>query len=89
MITTMGSALEGFVKTMLGMAKDMRQKADMLFKDLIEPSELYYKHYSATNGILIEQAAEIWQGLHQSRTQMLFSKENYFNQMQALNELKR
>ena len=56
MITTMGSALEGFVKTMLGMAKDLRQKADMLFKDLIEPSELYYKHYSATNGILIEQA---------------------------------
>ena len=85
----MGSALEGFVKTMLGMAKDMRQKADMLFKDLIEPSELYYKHYSATNGILIEQATEIWQGLHQSRTQMLFSKENYFNQMQTLNELKR
>jgi len=50
----MGSALEGFVKTMLNMAKDVRTKADMLFKDLIEPSDLYIKHYTATNSILIE-----------------------------------
>ena len=67
----------------------MKHKSDVMLKELIEPSDLYLKHYSATNSVLIEQATEIWQGLHQSRTQMLFSKANYFNQMQTLNELKR
>lgn len=81
MATTMGSSIEHFTKTLLNLAKDVRTKADLMFRDLIEPSDLYCKHYTATNSILIEQANEIWQGLHQSRTQMLFSKENHFNQM--------
>ena len=55
-VTTLGVALDNFVKTMQEMAKDVRQKSEMLFKDLIEPSDLYIKHYSATNNILLEQA---------------------------------
>ena len=84
MVTTIGATLDNFVNVMLDMAKDVKSKADSLFRDLIEPSDLYCKHYSATNNILIEQARQIWQGLHNSRTQMLFSKENYFNQMHQL-----
>ena len=56
MMTTLGVSLDNFVKTMLEMAKDVRQKSEMLYKHLIEPSDLYIKHYSATNSILIEQA---------------------------------
>jgi hypothetical protein len=74
---------------MLNMAKEVKTKADLLFRDLIEPSDLYCKHYTATNSILIEQAEEIWMGLHQARTQMIFSKENYFNQMHQLSQLQR
>ena len=54
MITTMGATLDNFVNIMLDMAKDVKSKADSLFRDLIEPSDLYCKHYSATNNILIE-----------------------------------
>ena len=54
MITTMGATLDNFVNVMLDMAKDVKSKADSLFRDLIEPSDLYCKHYSATNNILIE-----------------------------------
>lgn len=71
--------MENFVNVMFGMAKEVRLKADMLFRDLIEPTDLYCKHYTATNNILIENAQEIWINLHQSRTQMMLSKENYFN----------
>ena len=56
MVTTMGATLDNFVNVMLDMAKDVKSKADSLFRDLIEPSDLYCKHYSATNNILIEQA---------------------------------
>ena len=55
-ITTMGTSIDNFISVMLAMAKDVKLKADMLFRDLIEPSDLYCKHYAATNGILIEQA---------------------------------
>ena len=63
MVTTMGITIENFTKALHEMAKGVRSKADLLFKDLIEPSDTYCKHYSATNSILIEQASEIWQGL--------------------------
>lgn len=79
--------MESFVTVMLNMANDVRSKADMLFRDLIEPSDLYCKHYTATNSILIEQAQEIWIGLHQARVQMILSKESYFNTMHQLSQL--
>ena len=60
----MGSSNENFVKVLLELAKDVKTKADNLFRDLVEPSDAYCKHYTAINSILIEQASEIWQGLH-------------------------
>lgn len=80
-INTTGTSIESFIRSMKEMANDVRTKADLLFRELIEPTDLYIKHYSATNSILIEQATEIWQGLHKSRTDMLISKENYFSVM--------
>ena len=89
MVTTLGAAVESYTSVLLDLAKQVKLKADQMFRDLIEPSDLYCKHYTATNSILLEQAQEIWQGLHQSRTQMLFSKENYFTQMIQLSQLQR
>ena len=54
--TTMGTSMDNFTNIMLEMAKEVKSKADLLFRDLIEPSDLYCKHYTATNSILIEQA---------------------------------
>lgn len=54
MITTMGSAIDNFIDVMLEMAKDVKTKADLMFRELIEPSDTYCKHYQATNNVLIE-----------------------------------
>ena len=54
MVTTMGITIENFTKALQELAKGVRTKADLLYKELIEPSEMYGKHYSATNSILIE-----------------------------------
>ena len=54
MITTMGTSIDNFTSVMLQMAKDVKLKADMLFRELIERSDLYCEHYTATNSILIE-----------------------------------
>ena len=56
MVTTLSVAQDSFIKIMVEMSRDVKSKSEMLFKDLIEPSDLYIKHYSATNGILIDQA---------------------------------
>ena len=64
MVTTMGAAVESYTSVLLDMAKQVKLKADLMFRELIEPSDLYCKHYTATNSILLEQAQEIWQGLH-------------------------
>ena len=56
----MGISIDNFLKVTVDLAKDVRSKADLLFRELIEPSDLYSKHYQATNSILIEQASEIW-----------------------------
>ena len=53
-IDTLGTSVENFLKVMLDLAKDVRTKADLLFRDLIEPADLYCKHYTATNSILID-----------------------------------
>ena len=85
----MGASIDNLTNLLLDMAKQVKLKADLMVRDLIEPADLYCKHYTATNSILLEQAQEIWQGLHQSRTQMLFSKENYLTQMIQLQQLQR
>ena len=56
----------------------------MIQRDLVEPLELYYKHYQSTNNELIKQGTQFWNQLHQERTAMLFAKENYYNQMHTL-----
>lgn len=70
------------------MAQEMRKKADLLFRDLIEPIDLYYKHYIQTNNSILQDCQRVWTSLHQERTQMLFAKEEYYNQMHTLKECK-
>ena len=68
------------------MAEDIREKADVLFRDLIEPMDMYYKHYNSTCNVAILECRKIWNVLHQERTQMLFAKEEYYNQMHNLQQ---
>ena len=61
--------------------RQLNEKADLIQRDLIEPLDLYHKHYQSTNTELIKQGTHFWNNLHQDRTQMLFAKENYHNQL--------
>ena len=56
MMTTMGASIDNFTSLLLDMAKQVKLKADLMVRDLIEPADLYCKHYTATNSILLEQA---------------------------------
>ena len=56
MMTTMGASIENFTTLLLDMAKQVKLKADLMVRDLIEPADLYCKHYTATNSILLERA---------------------------------
>ena len=86
-IDTMGTSIESFVEKVSSFAKEMQGKADNIKKDLIEPLNFYSKHYTKENFRMLKQCNEIWTQLHQDRTQMLFAKENYYNQMYQLSQL--
>lgn len=68
-----------------GLVESFHDKSDLMKKDLIEPLELYFQHYNTTNSDLLTQADDIWMKMHLERNGMLFSKENYYNQMYQLN----
>ena len=61
------------------MASDIHKKSKLLSQDLLEPLDLYYKHYYNKNWDILQNCQEIWTALHTERTQMLFSKEDYYN----------
>ena len=84
-IDTLSTSVEKFVEKVDTFANQYQAKADLLFQDLIEPLDMYQKHYKSTNKSVLEQTNQIWMSLHQQRTQMLFTKENYYNQMFQLN----
>ncbi len=65
------------------------QSSETVQKELIEPMELYSKHYSSTNQELNKQATHYWNKLNRQRSDMLQSKEIYFQQMNVLNLIKR
>jgi len=66
------------------MRKSVAQSTDFFLKELIEPLELYQKHYQSTNQELIKQASHYWNKINRERAEMLHSKEVYFAQMNAL-----
>lgn len=59
--------------------RSVQEKSDLVNRDLVEPLDLYHKHYASTNNEIIKQANTFWTTLHTDRTQMLFAKESYHN----------
>jgi hypothetical protein len=73
-------------KSLEELTSNIKEKGELIQRDMIEPLELYYKHYNSTNTELIKQGTQIWNNLHQERTAMLFAKENYYNQMHTMGQ---
>ena len=85
-INTLGTSIDNFTKQVEEMASDIHKKSNLLYQDLIEPLDLYYKHYHSKNRDILQDCQEIWTTLHKERTQMLFAKEDYYNQMHTLHQ---
>ena len=64
--------------------KNVGEKADLVQKELVDPMEMYYKHYFQMNSDFVKQGNYFWNNLHTERTNMLYAKENYFTQMNTL-----
>lgn len=67
--------------------KQLSSKCESLEKDLADPLDLYHKHYKTQNHEALKEGTQFWNAMHQERTQMLFAKENYFNQCQSLQQI--
>lgn len=64
--------------------KSLASKAESIEKDITDPLDIYYRHYKQENQDRLKEGTQFWNSMHQERTQMLFAKENYFNQVHNL-----
>lgn len=64
--------------------KSLAAKAESLEKDITDPLDIYHKHYKQESQDRLKEGTNFWNAMHQERTQMLFAKENYFNQVHNL-----
>jgi hypothetical protein len=64
-----------------GLLRHIEEKAKQIQTDLIDGIELFDQNYSNTTGELGDKAQDIWQKLYQEKTNMLWSKEEYLNEM--------
>jgi hypothetical protein len=85
-VDTLSTSLANVKGCMDNLVKNLNEKSEMIHRDLVEPLELYYKHYQSTNSELLKQANQFWTSYHQEHTNMLFAKENYYNQMFVLHK---
>ena len=53
-INTLGTSIDNFTKQVEEMASDIHKKANLLYQDLIEPLDLYYKHYHSKNRDILQ-----------------------------------
>ena len=61
----------------------------MVQRELIDPVDMFVKHYLQSNSDLLKSCEATWTKLHLERTNMILNKENYFNQMFQLHQLKK
>lgn len=78
----------GKIKTSTdGLIRNLNSKVESIEKDLVEPLDVYHKHYKQEGHEILKEGTTFWNTLHQERTQMLYAKENYFNQAATLQQI--
>lgn len=79
-----------FVQEIEQLTLSIKNKADTAVqRELIDPVDIYLKHYQQTNLDLLKACDVTWNKMHHERTNMILNKENYFNQMFQLHQLKK
>ena len=70
--------------SMDSMHKQLYSRVEAVEKDLVDSLDMFHKHYKQENHDNLKEGTLFWNSIHTERTQMLFAKENYYNQMANL-----
>ena len=79
MIDTLSIAMSKIKLSMDGLMKGLGCRVESLEKALVEPLDLYHRHYKSENHEWLKEGTVFWNAMHSEKTQMLFAKENYYN----------
>lgn len=61
----------------------LSEQSKLVQSDLVDSLDLYLKHYKDSSSSMVGKAQDQWDKMHIERTNMLWSKEEYFNTMQS------
>ena len=84
LIDTLSGAMGKVKSSMEGLVRSLNSRVEALDKDIVDPLDMYNRHYKQTTTDNLKEGSTFWNSIHAERTQMLFAKENYYNQMQNL-----
>ena len=79
LVDTLTTAMAKIKQIMESLTKNLNSKVESLEKDLVEPLDVYHRHYKAENHESLKEGTVFWNSIHTERTGMLFAKENYYN----------
>jgi hypothetical protein len=88
-VDTLNTTIDNIAYKVELLCQGVWEQAAMVQKELSDPLATYAKHYKLRNDNMMAEANRIWTSLHMERTNMLFAKENYFNEMCTLGTFKR
>lgn len=87
MIDSLTQSVQKVKLSMDSLVRNLNEKVEAIDQDLIESLDNYTKHYKDQQYEYLKEGTQFWNNLHSDRTNMLFAKENYFNQVTNLQNI--
>jgi hypothetical protein len=84
MMDTLTMAMSKIRTSMESLHRQVSARVEQVEKDLVDSLDVFHKHYKQENHENLKEGTLFWNSIHTERTQMLFAKENYYNQMSNL-----
>jgi hypothetical protein len=78
-VETFSQAMVKIKQSMDALNKNLNSRVESFERDLVEPLDIFHKHYKGQTTEHLKEGTNFWNCLHSDRTQMLFSKENFHN----------
>jgi hypothetical protein len=88
-IDTLNTTLDNVTFKVEQIVQGIREQSEQIQRELSGPLSMYTKHYGKRNEGMLRDANKIWTNLHLERTNMLFAKENFYNESCTLSQLRR
>ena len=81
--STLNTCIEETKKILLKHTENLDVQSKQLQQDLVDGLNLYNKDYQKESEKMVEKAQTMWDTTHQDKTNMLWSKEEYFTSKQS------